>query len=181
MADNQQLWGQFKSGDRKAFDEIYQLHIDTLYRYGYKFSKDTNLIEDCIHDLFIYLWKNRDTIAHTDTIKPYLLTSFRNRIIKEIKKSQKTKLSDKDEMESHFDAELSREQAIVQEESIIENKEMLEALFKELSARQKEAVYLKFYQQLSSDAICTIMGINNQSYRNVLSTAIKKMRGIIAK
>ncbi len=181
MADDQQLWGKLKRGDRNAFDQIYRSYADILYRYGYKFSTDTNLIEDCIHDLFIYIWKNRNGLANTTAIKPYLLTSFRNRIIKDIKKGQKTRLEDKAEMEAHFDLELSKEQAIVQEESIIENKEMLGKAFNQLSPREKEAIYLKYYNQLPSDEICKIMNISNQSFRNVLSSAIKKMRGKILK
>ena len=181
MADDQQLWGKLKRGDRNAFDEIYRNYADTLYKYGYKFSKDTALIEDCIHDLFIYIWKNREGLANTTVIKPYLLTSFRNRILKDIKKGQKIKLGEKEEMENHFDLELSKEQSIVQEEGIIENKQKLDEAFTHLSPREKEAVYLKYYNHMPSDEICKIMKINNQSFRNVLSSAIKKMRGKILK
>ena len=181
MADDQHLWGKLKRGDREAFDQIYRTYSDTLYKYGFKFSKDTNLIEDCIHDIFIYIWKNREGLANTTVIKPYLLTSFRNRILKDIKKGQKTKLGEKEEMENHFDLELSKEQSIVQEESIIENKQMLNDAFVQLSPREKEAIYLKYYNHLPSDEICKIMNISNQSFRNVLSSAIKKMRGKILK
>ena len=181
MTEDQQLWGQLKQGKRDAFDLIYRNNIDVLYKYGYKFTKDTNLIEDCISDLFIYIWKNREGLADTTAIRPYLLISSRNRIIKDLKKNQKTKLGDKETMETHFDLELSKEHAIVQEESIIENKALIDEAFKNLSPREKEAVYLKYYNHMPTDEICKVMNISNQSVRNVLSSAIKKMRGKILK
>ncbi len=181
MADDQQLWGKLKSGDRKAFDQIYRTYSTALYRYGYKFSKDTTLLEDCIHDLFIYLWKHREGLSDTTAITPYLFTSFRDRIIKSLKKRQKTKLGEKEEMKNHFDLELSKAQSIVQEESIIENKQMLNETFTQLSPREKEAVYLKYNNQFTSAEICKIMNISNQSFSNVLAAAIEKMNGKILK
>jgi len=176
MADDQQLWQQLKRGDRTAFDEIYRTYSDALYKYGYKFSNNARLIEDCMHDLFIYIWKSREGLANTTAIKPYLLTAYRNRIIKEIKKGRKTKLEKKEALEIHFDCELSKEQAIVQEEGILANKKMLYQAFNQLSPHEKEAVYLKYYNHMPTDEICKIMKISNQSFRSVLSSSIKKLK-----
>ncbi len=44
-----------------------------------------------------------------------------------------------------------------------------------LSNRQKEAVFLKYYNQMSYEDICDIMNINYQSVRNLISTALKKL------
>lgn len=181
MTEEHQLWGQLKRGERDAFDQIYRTYIDVLFKYGYKFTKDTKKIEHCIHDLFICIWKNREDLADATSIKRYLLTLFRTRIIKDLKKSQKTKLKNKEEMEIHFDLELSKEHAIVQEESIIENKALIDQAFKNLSHQEKEAVYLKYYNHMPTDKLCKIMNITYPSFRTVLSSAIQKMSGKILK
>ena len=44
--------------------------------------------------------------------------------------------------------------------------------FEKLSPRQKEIIYLKFYHNLSYEAVSEIMDINYQAARNLLSQAI---------
>ncbi len=51
----------------------------------------------------------------------------------------------------------------------------------QLSARQKEIIYLKFYQNLSYEEVSDIMNINYQVARNLLSQAIKTMKKILQK
>ncbi len=175
MAEDQLLWNQLKQGNRKAFDAIYQNNVDGLYRYGFKFSQDESLIEDCLHDLFIYLWKNRAGLSSTDKIRPYLMTAFRNRIIKVVKQRQKMSSNELNE-EIHFEMQTSKEADMIKSETDAENKKRLEATMKTLSNREREAIYLKYYQHLDTSEICSIMDINNQSFRNVLHSALKKMR-----
>jgi RNA polymerase sigma-70 factor (ECF subfamily) len=50
----------------------------------------------------------------------------------------------------------------------------------QLSNRQKEIIYLKFYQNLSYEEVSEIMNINYQVARNLLHQAIKAMRKILS-
>ena len=50
----------------------------------------------------------------------------------------------------------------------------------QLSNRQKEIIYLKFYQELNYDEVSEIMNINYQVARNLLHQAIKAMRKILS-
>ena len=49
----------------------------------------------------------------------------------------------------------------------------------QLSHRQKEIIYLKFYQNLSYDEVSSIMNINYQAARNLLYQAIKALKKIM--
>ncbi len=169
---------RLKRGDRAALDAIYRAYAEVLFRYGYKFTKDQVVIEDCIHDLFVYIWKNRDGVSDTDNIRRYLMAAFRNRIIKEIKKTQKL-INNPDT--DYFDGELSVEERIIDEESAKIRSGRLRAAIATLSAREQEALYLKFYNQMPSEDICEVMGISYQSFRNVLYSGIKKLRKKIKK
>ena len=52
-------WSQFLAGDNEAYCWIYKVYIQMLFRYGHSFTSDTELIKDCIQDVFTGLYKNR--------------------------------------------------------------------------------------------------------------------------
>ena len=58
-------------------------------------------------------------------------------------------------------------------------KEVLLAALDELSPRQREIIYLRFYQNLSYEEIADIMDLNYQTSRNLLYKAIRSLRGLI--
>jgi len=74
-------WSAFINGDKEALSSIFITYHDDLSRYGYKLTGDVELVNDCIQNLFLKLWKNHENLKQIDIIKPYLLRSLRNHII----------------------------------------------------------------------------------------------------
>ncbi|MDR0793073.1 MAG: hypothetical protein LBE82_07170, partial [Chitinophagaceae bacterium] len=66
------LWYDLKQGDITAVGELYALYINDLLNYGNKLTSETALLKDCIHDVFIELWKYHETIAYASNPKFYL-------------------------------------------------------------------------------------------------------------
>src|SRR3989337_3604546 len=77
-------WYAFKAGDKEAFSRIYHQHVNALLKYGYKIHKNRSLVEDCVQDLFIELWKTRTNLSDTTSIKFYLFQAVRCKIIRKI-------------------------------------------------------------------------------------------------
>jgi RNA polymerase sigma factor (sigma-70 family) len=173
--DDTMIWQKFKSGDRQAFQYMYEEHIDRLIYYASRFTQQQALIEDVIQDLFVQLWLKRDDLGNTDSIIKYLCTSVRRELIRRL--SNNLHIVSADET-------MHRDQPIdftIEEEIIFaeDNKAMewkLQKAIHTLSNREREAVYLKFYQELDYDQICEIMGVNYQSARNLVSKAIKQLK-----
>lgn len=169
------LWSKMKKGDPKALKEIYDLHIHDLENYCKKFTKDVELIEDVLHDMFVHIWQKRDTIGQTDSIMSYLCVSVRRDLIRKLNKATLTTSTENTEkMDVNFS--ISAEDILIQEESKEDDKAKLEKAFEHLSHRQREAIYLKYYSELSYEEICTIMDINYQSVRNLISKGILLLR-----
>jgi RNA polymerase sigma-70 factor (ECF subfamily) len=49
----------------------------------------------------------------------------------------------------------------------------------QLSNRQKEIIYLKFYQELNYEEVSEIMNINYQAARNLLYQSIKSLKKLL--
>lgn len=172
MSDKK-LWNNLRKGDQKALEEIYRTYFSVLYDYGKKLSRDENTVEDCIQELFVELWNRRDKLSETDAIKPYLFVSLKRKIFRAIKTLRKS--TDTELEEKHFDASLAIDEILIERETTQEQKDNLKNAFAELSDRQKEILYLKYFSEMDYDEITQIMDMNYQSARNLVSRAIQKL------
>ncbi|KAA5548840.1 RNA polymerase sigma factor [Adhaeribacter rhizoryzae] len=175
-ANDENCWELFKSGNRNAFAELYQNHIQALFSYGTKICADNQVVEDCIQELFIYLWHNKENLSATNNIKYYLFKSLRRRIHQELEAgNRKNKLSTSFAYEQ-LTAEASPEYSLIVA-SIEENqRERMQQALLALTKRQQEAIYLRFYDNLSFQEIADIMGLQIKSTYNLISKAIEELR-----
>ena len=173
-----QAWNAFRKGDKLAFEKIFNDHIRILYKYGSRFTTDSALVEDFIQELFLDLWNKRDRIGDTDSVKRYLLGALRRRIIRKLQ--QKTPLNSHVDTENYdFQLEANLEEILINSELQDEKRRKVTQAFEKLSKRQKEVIYLKYYQELSYKEIEEALGINYQSVRNLLHNALKSIKAVL--
>jgi len=172
------LWKQLKEGNKSALERIYSTYISSLLKYGRKFSRNDQVIEDCVQDLFIELWKNRAGLGMTDSIQRYLLVALRRKVIREMDKSKK-RVSDTEPTELDFEVEIAVDQKLIALELSAERAAQVKAAMENLSKRQKEVIYLKYVSGLDYEDIGETMGLNYQSVRNLVSNALKKLKGTL--
>lgn len=168
------LWQKFRNGDRTVFEWIIREHYRTLFDYGKKFISDHDALTDCIHDLFTSLWERHQFLGNTDQIKPYLLKSLRNRIIKEKQRSNNfIFIDDGDEL---FLNEEDIESKIITSEYTEEKKKQIGYVLHTLTPRQQEIIYLKFYENLTNDQIATVLAISRPAVANLLHATLRLFR-----
>lgn len=173
-----ELWKSFKLGEKNAFDALYQKYAKVLYNYGCKIINDKTLVLDSIHDLFLDLWRLRETISTPDSVKLYLIKSLRNLMIKQNNKSNFNFESDNESFEFRLPHVMDTETEIIAEEKDFELKERLQRAYLQLSPYQKEVLNLRFYEDFSYEEIAKILSINEQSVRNLIQRAINKLRDL---
>ena len=83
-----QYWNDFLSGNNDGFSKIYEILIHDLFSFGTTLTSDSELVKDCIQDVFVRLYQNRKQLASVDNIKVYLLVALKNVLINEFKKQQ---------------------------------------------------------------------------------------------
>ncbi len=172
-----ELWVAFKKGDRDAFGSLAGIFYEVLYNYGTKLTDDHSLVEDCIQDLFMDLWRRRLYLGETGHVRFYLLKSLRRKIYTEKRNKDKWHLQDWEHSDRiEFVGEFSVEARIIESESAEINVRKLQQVLGSLSKRQREAIYLKFYQEMDNEQISGMMSINYQSVRNLIHTAIKALQ-----
>lgn len=175
------LWVAFKKGDWDAYTSLYHAYFRILNNYGYKFTRDVNLIEDVIHDLFVNLWTNRENLGNPLSVKNYLYKSVRNMLLRKIR--NQLRFSDLADSDEHVPFEVSFDHQLILNEEQKRIQETLKHVLSQLPPRQREIVYLRFYDGLSYEEIADIMGINVSSTYKLLYKALENLQqslGVVA-
>jgi RNA polymerase sigma factor (sigma-70 family) len=156
-------------------ESLYKLYANGLYNYGSKFTADKGLIKECIQELFVTLWTRRTNVGEPQSVRNYLFKAFRFSLFKKTKTLQKQERYEETEHYT-FDAAINIEEAIIsgEDKAVLQSK--LQASLDHLTARQREAIFLKFYGGLSYEEIAEIMGISVKGAYKVMARAIDTLR-----
>lgn len=134
------------------------------------------LIEDVIQDLLVHLWLHRATINDTPSVRFYLIKAFRHRMLKTIKPmTAETELSGQYD---HLSPQLSCEEHWITEEADLALQRKVHGAIGQLSQRQQEVIYLRFFQNLMPEEIAGLLAINAQSVSNIIQRALSNLRGL---
>lgn len=175
-AIEQMVWTAFRSGDRKALDYIYEKYIRLLLTYGLKITKDQAFVEDCIHDVFVELWRKHASLGDTDNIKLYLLKALRRKIARTSQENNRLQATPLDEQADDVQLEFSAEFYLIQTQSSLEHETKLKEALLQLSTRQREAIYLKFYEQLTYVEIASMLQLTVKSTYKLIGKALDSLR-----
>jgi RNA polymerase sigma factor (sigma-70 family) len=174
-SEDEVLWRRLLRGNVAAFESLMTSHFRTLFHYGLKFSSDEEFVKDTIQDLFLYIWERRQNLNGDIPVVPYLLASLRRMM----HRSSATTVSYVPSFENQpmlFDVKFCVEKEYIRHESSRLLSLRLNRILEKLPPRQKEVIYLKFYQECTREQIAVVMNISPQTVSNVLQIAMKQLR-----
>lgn len=169
------LWRKFlKYGDDHSFSILYNSHIDKLYSYGIHLGFQNETCKDAIQDVFFKLYASRENLTQVNNIAAYLFKSLKNRLIDIVRKD--TKAHTVELIDQPFSIDITILDNIIDAENAALLKSKVEELLKNLTAQQREAVYLRYMHELSYDEISELLNINPESARKLMFRAMRSLR-----
>jgi len=175
------IWDRLKLGDVNVLGEIYDLVIDDLITYGSQFTNDKYYVMDCIHDVFLDLYKYRKKLASTDNVKFYLYRSLKNKILKKRKEkvldTPLTTLNENGAFENYTE---SFEESIISKEVSDQRTSKLSRAITFLSKKQRQGLFLRYTEDRDYIEIASILDISVESSRTLIYRAIKSLRNPLA-
>ncbi|WP_156511105.1 MULTISPECIES: RNA polymerase sigma factor [Emticicia] len=174
----QALWKDMISGNKRAFENLYKQYFQVLISYGFRITQNENLIEDAIQELFISLWNNRTHLSEVSEVKFYLFRSLKNRIVRQLERDIFDKSED---IDSYLDflISISEEQKKIDSEQSDTELDNLQKAISHLPLRQQEVINLKYYHDFTLDEIAKLMDVNKQSVSNLLFRSYATLRNIL--
>lgn len=168
------LFASFHAGNMAAFSQLYNLHINVLFNYGLKLTIDKELLQDCIHDVFVKLYTKRDELGVIDNVRSYLFISLKNKLCDELRRRMYT--SDTSIEEVVIPTPTDVEDDYMENEQRKNEFSLVRRLLDQLSPRQREALTLYYIEEKKYEDICEIMNMNYQSVRNLMHRGLSKLR-----
>jgi len=172
----QELWDAFRAGEEKALGELFGIYYSVLLNYGHKFTLNGYLIEESVQELFVKLWNTRKSLKATESVKHYLFKAFRSVLFRKLQKQAANVLERLDDERYDFRIELAPDQRLIENESDTELRSKIEKALASLTPRQREAIYLRFYEDLSYEEISEILNLNIGGTYKLIYRALDRMK-----
>ncbi len=172
--DEESLLDEFRNGDDSAFALIYNKYANELLSYGTGLGFETETLKDTIHDIFCKLYANKDSLKKIQNLKYYLFRALKNSLIN-LRKTQASPL-DISGLELSFSVTVTVLDELIQDEDRDYVKKEVEKYLNLLTSRQREAIYLRFIQELSYEEIATLLDMSPHAVRKLTSRAILRIR-----
>jgi RNA polymerase sigma factor (sigma-70 family) len=181
MQDAKVIWDAFRFGDESSLKAIFEQFYTPLFNYGHKFSMDDHLIEDTLQDLFVKLWKNRDNIKETDSVRNYLYKSFRRVLLRKLDVEQRKHSFSALEEGLDWSQELGYDQLLISRERLETIRKNLVAALAKMSPRQREIIHLRYYEEMEYEEIAALMQLSVSSTYKLVYKAIDTLRSHLSR
>lgn len=163
-----------RGGDRVAFAELYDTHVDSVYRYLLYRVREPSDAEDLTSEVFTrafanihrYKWQGKSFLAWLYTIARNAVTDRRRR--------------DRPTVDLDNAYGLASEGPTAHDLAVRgENVEALRGAVKHLTGEQQEVLTLRFVENLSSREVANILGKNEGAIRALQFRALGRLRKIL--
>jgi len=170
FTDNE-LLGLIQSGDKYAFEEIYERFNGLLFIYACKLITDKEDARDVVQEVFVYLWSNPN-IKIKSQLSAYLYTAVRYKVFDWI---------DKNKSKSNYLLSLENfaDQGVCITDDYIREKEFASIIEKEVSLlppKMRQIFEMSRQQHLSQKEIAEILHLSDKTVKKQMSNALKVLR-----
>lgn len=177
----QLIWNRFRSGDRLAFQTIYDEFVDSLFSYGSKITSDRDLLKDTIQDLFIDIYTYGSKLNKPESLEYYLFKSLKRIIVRKL--IERSKFTSVQDIKEKFHVKFSIEEEVFDNISDSSIKRLQDEIAL-LAPEKRELLFLKFNSGMTYREIGKTLGIKpntvkKQIYRLLDNLRIKYKKDLI--
>jgi RNA polymerase sigma-70 factor (ECF subfamily) len=173
-----ELFDQVKTGDQKAFEQLFSIYFARLNDFARKVVKDDFISQDIVQEVFVKVWESKAGIESIN-LGAFLFRLVRNRCIDYIKhlkvvnnRMQQIEVSTKHEELYRIDF-LGNEPYVLIEQEL---KTEIEKTIRSLPDRCREVFILSRIDGLKNTEIAEKLGINIKNVERHLTRALQSFR-----
>lgn len=170
-----------QAGDRIAFEELFNLYRDDVFRFSYLVVRDTSLAQDVVQEAFLKVFRSIGKFQFRSSFKSWL---YRVAVNEAITILRRRKL--KEDLEPTPDA--SRSQLFASrewqpEEAVLESEErrLLRWAIGQLDPVHRSVVVLKYFHEFSDTEIAAVIGCPAGTVKSRLHRARELLRNAMAR
>ena len=175
--DPAQLGERIANDDQLAYRQLFIQFYNKLSRFVIGFTKNRELTDEIVSDVFINIWRRRKNIQEIKNLKLYLYVSAKNITFNYLKKLHRENLTDLDAVEIELEDPFADPgAAMITREMNLKLKTAINAL----PPRCKLIYTLIKEDGLTYKQTAQLLGISESTVDNQISIALKKISSAIS-
>ena len=167
MSQIRDLLAKVANQDSAAFQQLYDLFADRVYRYAFTILHDKHLAEEIAQETMIAVWNGANRFAGRSKASTWIFGIARNQAFTLLRKEKRAENTGVPE---RVQANPSKQ--------LIQHERVMTAL-EELSADHREVIYLTFYEGLSYGEISGILGIPSGTVKSRMFHAKQRLAEVL--
>lgn len=159
----------------RAIDYLYEHYYHGLVHIAERKTRDRKAAEDIVQEAFIDVWKRSEWLVAQKNllIGPYLISMVKNKAITLYYHSARLDDSKSPHiLDDLLSAVVSKESEIIQSDK----HKTLRDIVATLPARERQCTEMRYFQEMSIEAIATRLGISVKGVEKNITRALKRLR-----
>ncbi len=180
MEELGKIWLEIKKGSEKAFYTLYMLLFPNLVRYVRQMVKDILLAEDIVQEVFIKIWRDRDSIEIIGSVQAYIyktahhasinklqhLAAFKNKVNRTVSDEEWQFIRDTYQVDDLIIENIERDDVDI----------LIRQAIDKLPDKCREVFVLSRYEYLNNEEIAQKMNISIHTVRAHIYHALEIIR-----
>ncbi|MBP8678131.1 MAG: RNA polymerase sigma-70 factor [Bacteroidales bacterium] len=162
-----------KEGDIKSFESLFRSYYLPLLYYSTGITGREDISEEIIQEFFYNLWKNRQELKITKSIKSYLFNSIRNRSIDYCRK-RKYEESPSENLE--ILGRISEEPSPVELMEAEELNSIIKTGLKKMPARRRDIFLMSRLGNKKHEEIASLLSLSVKTVEAEMGKALKLLK-----
>jgi RNA polymerase sigma-70 factor (family 1) len=168
------LWQLVKQEDAASFAYLFDRYWEDMFAMAYRRLQEEAAAKDIVQGIFIHTWENRQEIQVQDSLAPYLFTALKYSIVRYVYRAAKKgftslplSILDIPDEENDYQENLQQFDGL---------QEKIQQEIAAMPGRMREIFTLSREQELSVREIAMRLSLSEQTVKNQLHTALKRLR-----
>lgn len=170
--NNEQMIVAFQQGDESAFDFLYERHHLSVLNIAYRLLGNRDAAEDIAQEVFVKLYASPRSYRPTAKFTTWLYRITYNACIDEMRRSKNTARLSEEGGKSTSDTGISPESASELNELAL----AVQSAITSLPEKQRAAVVLQRYENLSYQEIAAVLKTSVSSVESLLFRARESLK-----
>jgi len=162
---------KLKAGEQSAFDNIFRSYYKYLVSIAYKYTQNMEVSRDLAQEVYLDLWKRRESIDIDHSIKFFLRKATINKCLANKRKSSRMLVNS--EITDNYDSVDDTTSNLI---GFRELNNVIEGVVNELPDRCRQVFKASRYDNLSHKEIAESLDISVKTIENQMTKALKYLR-----
>lgn len=166
---------RIRDGNVSAFEQLYQMYAEELWRHAYRILQERDVAEDVVQDVFVSLWTARETLIVQASVRAYLYTAVHHRALKVLRHDRVVRRTGEGAMASDVAAYVHSQTTL---DTTVEEAELTATVQRTLASlpeRQRAAIELRWLRGLNQTEVATVLGVSEAAVRKLIDKALIRL------